>query len=689
MKDPKQVVCDVLVAGSGAAGFATALTASLEGLDVIMVEKEPLFGGTTAYSAGVIWIPANSYQKAGGVGDSPEDALRYLMHHVGNRLDRDKAQAFVNTASRMLDLFEREGFVKYSPALTWADYHPDEPGGAQGGRSLCPEEFDGRKLGPWFDKLRPPIKTMTAFGGMMVGRNDLPHVYAMTRSTRSAMHVAGMLARQARDRLSYARGTRLVNGNALIASMAASAFKRGVQLWLKSPVVEVIREGERVTGAMVRRDGQFIKVVARRGVVLASGGFPQNDSLKWQLYPHLAAGQAHLSLPPPGNTGDGLRLAEAVGGRLHDDVHHPSAWTPVSLVPQPDGSVIPFPHFFDRGKPGYIAVDRRGKRFVNEAKSYHVFVPAMIEACRNDENAEAWIVCDHRAIRRFGLGALGPAPMRIAPFATSTDQGSRDGGTLRNVPGHDTTVGVDLTWRTQVAGSVATETTLRLAERNALDDFGVIGLTHIRRYPSQVTATLGLGRNLPAYETAALRVGGAKDEASVNLAYDFSKREYARVGVFAARFHTQARTDVGSGQRVEVETGYRIRTDYPNLTARLYAAHSRFDREPTTDALASRLNPDGTVPGGSFFLPPSFNVVAAAIGFGHALRTDYSRGIRPFADVGVSYNSIIGRGFNAMAGIGGSVLGNDHLSVGVSRARGGLGIYTGTSEVFLRYQLYF
>lgn len=419
MKDRRQVTCDVLVAGSGAAGFAAALTASLEGLDVIMVEKEPLFGGTTAYSAGVIWIPANSYQKAGGVADSPDDALRYLTHHVGNRLDRDKAKAFVSTASRMLDTFEREGFVQYSPALTWADYHPDEPGGSQGGRSLCPDEFDGRKLGPWFDKLRPPIKTMTAFGGMMVGRNDLPHVYAMTRSGKSAMHVAGMLVRQARDRLSYARGTRLVNGNALIASMAASAFKRGVQLWLKSPIVELVRAGERVTGAIVTRDGQRLEVSARRGVVLASGGFPQNDALKRRLYPHLAAGHEHLSLPPPGNTGDGLRLAESIGGRLHDDVHHPSAWTPVSLVPQADGSLIPFPHFFDRGKPGYIAVDRRGKRFVNEAKSYHVFVPAMIEACRGDANAEAWIVCDHRAIRRFGLGALGPAPLRVGPFVRS------------------------------------------------------------------------------------------------------------------------------------------------------------------------------------------------------------------------------------------------------------------------------
>jgi succinate dehydrogenase/fumarate reductase flavoprotein subunit len=411
--------CDVLVAGSGAAGFAAALTARLQGLDVIMVEKEPLFGGTTAYSAGVIWIPANSRQKAAGIADSREKALQYLAHHVGNRLDRAKAEAFLDSGPTMLDLFQREGFIDYTAALTWADYHPDEPGASQGGRSLWPEEFDGRKLGAWFDKLRPPIKTMTVFGGMMVGRADLPHVFRMTQSVGSALHVGRMLARQARDRLSYSRGTRLVNGNALIAMLAASAFQRGIPLWLQAPLVDLGRTGNRVTGAVVEREGRRTWIEARRGVVLACGGFPGDAELKRRVYAHIADGKSHVPLPPPGNSGDGLRLARSVGGTFHEDVHHPAAWTPVSLVPQPDGSIIPFPHFFDRGKPGYISVDRRGRRFVNEAKSYHVFVPAMIEACRGDKDAEAWIVCDHRAIRRFGLGALGPAPMRIEPYLSS------------------------------------------------------------------------------------------------------------------------------------------------------------------------------------------------------------------------------------------------------------------------------
>jgi len=412
-------ICDVLVAGSGAGGFAAALTARLHGLDVIMVEKEPLFGGTTAYSAGVIWIPVNSHQKAAGVTDTREDALTYLTHHVGNTLDRAKAEAFVDNAPAMLDRFEREGFAAFTLAPTWADYHPDEPGGSQGGRSLGPDEYDGRALGSWFTKLRPPIKTMTALGGMMVGRNDLPHVFRMTQSLQSALHVGRMMARHFRDRLSHDRGTRLVNGNALVARLAANAFQRGIPLWLNSPMVELVYAGGRVRGAVVERDGKRVEIEARRGVVLACGGFPANGELKQRLYAHIAEGKGHVPLAPSGNTGDGLRLAQSVGGTFHEQVHQPAAWTPVSLVPQPDGSIIPFPHFFDRGKPGHISVIRRGRRFVNEAKSYHVFVPAMIEACRDYPQAEAWIVCDHRAIRRFGLGALGPAPMSMRRFLRS------------------------------------------------------------------------------------------------------------------------------------------------------------------------------------------------------------------------------------------------------------------------------
>jgi len=410
---------DVLIAGTGAAGFATALTARRAGLSVLMVEKEPQFGGTTAYSAGVIWIPMNHHAEAEGLADSRDAALAYMAHQAGNYHDRARAEAFVDTAAEMVRTFEDEGWARFALAPTWADYHPHDPGGVDGGRSLVPGQYDGRRLGDWFSKLRAPLQTMMGLGGMMVGRTDIPHVFAMARAPRSALHVAGMALRYYRDRAAgHPRGTRLMNGNALIAQMAERALDMGVELWLESPLVAIERDG-RVTGATVERSGSAQRIEVARAVVLASGGFPRAAERTGAAYRHLAANKNHVTLPPPGNTGDGARLAEEMGGRLSLDVVHPAAWTPVSQVPQPDGSLAPYPHFIDRGKPGYIAVDKRGKRFVSEAASYHTFVPAMMAACEDDAEIAAWVICDRRALRRYGLGALGPAPVRVAPFLRS------------------------------------------------------------------------------------------------------------------------------------------------------------------------------------------------------------------------------------------------------------------------------
>jgi len=411
--------CDVLVAGSGAGGFSAAITAAHQGLDVLMVEKEPLFGGTTAYSAGVIWVPVSEASVAAGIADSGAEALRYLEAEVGAFLDRPKAEAFVANAAQMLAFFERETHVRYLLMGTWSDYHPGLPGASQGGRSLLPLPYDGRELGEWFRKLRPPIRTMMLFGGMSVSRDDIPHLLNFSRSGASAWHVAKLLARYVRDRLTYPRGTRIANGNALIARLAKSAFEKRVALWLESPLVRLTQSGERVTGAIVKREGKEIEVVARRAVVLASGGFPGNAEMRSRYYRHVAAGKNHVPLAPAGNTGDGARAAREVGGMLHVEQDQAAAWTPVSLVPQADGSSVPYPHFIDRCKPGYIAVDRRGRRFANEAESYHDFVQRMFAACEADDTVEAWLVCDHRALRRYGLGVVPPSPLPIGAHLDS------------------------------------------------------------------------------------------------------------------------------------------------------------------------------------------------------------------------------------------------------------------------------
>ena len=279
--------------------------------------------------------------------------------------------------------------------------------------------------------LRAPLATMMLFGGMMVGREDLPRFYTVTKDLRSTVHVGGLFLRFLRDRLTWPRGTRLSNGNALVAALARSAFDRGVELRLNAPITELLVDGGRVVGARVHgADGEQV-IHARRGVVLACGGFPANAQRKREVLPHVASGKTQVTVTPASNGGDGVRLAEAIGTALVADQISPVAWTPVSLVPQPDGTTIPFPHFNDRGKAGYICVDRRGRRFASEALSYHDFVPAMIEACRDDADVACWVICDAEAIARHGLGRAPHAPGRLAPFVNSGYL--KRGGTVREL----------------------------------------------------------------------------------------------------------------------------------------------------------------------------------------------------------------------------------------------------------------
>jgi succinate dehydrogenase/fumarate reductase flavoprotein subunit len=412
--------CDLLVAGSGAAGLAAAVTAAAEGLSVIVAEKAPVFGGTTCFSAGLVWIPCNLAARDIGIEDSREAALDYLRAEAGNRLDQDKAQVFVETAAEILDWFEHNSHVAFALVPAWPDYHPESPGGSAGGRSLGPVPFDGRRLGSRFADLRPPLSTTTILGGMMVGREDLVHFYGMQRSLGSAMKVGRLFARYARDRLTYPRGTRLSNGAALIGMLALSAIERGVRIELGSPISRLLFENDRAAGAVLATATGEIEVRARRGVVLATGGFPANPDLRARVSDTIAAATTHRSLAPDENRGEGIMLAEELGAGFIANLKHPAAWSPVSLVPNADGTTTPFPHFFDRGKAGYIAVNRQGRRFTNEANSYHDFVPAMAEACRaEDGSIECFLVTDAASIRRYGLGMAPPFPGRLGRHLAS------------------------------------------------------------------------------------------------------------------------------------------------------------------------------------------------------------------------------------------------------------------------------
>jgi len=407
--------CDVVVVGSGAAGYSTAIVAVKSGLDVIMVEKEPVFGGTTALSAGIVWIPGSRQAQDAGVGDTKADALQYLLEEAGDQLNLRKAETFIENAPRALAYFETNTDVRFELSPNWSDYHQVYTGACAGGRSLSPIPFDGRLLNKNFDRLKPPLSTMMIFGGMMIGRDDIPHLFNFTRSAKSFIRVAGLFLRYLKDRLNYQRGTQLSNGNALVARLAKTAFDLDIPLLLSSPVIELKKHNNRIVGIIVQQENGNLEINARRGVVLATGGFPASKELTKDLFPHVRKGRNHVSVAPKSNTGDSIRLAREVGAGFIDDLQHPAAWVPVSMVPRSDGVDQPFPHFIDRGKPGYIAVSQSGSRFVSEAVSYHDFTLAMIDASPENRDAESFLICDQTAIRRFGMGVAPPWPGRIGP----------------------------------------------------------------------------------------------------------------------------------------------------------------------------------------------------------------------------------------------------------------------------------
>jgi glycine/D-amino acid oxidase-like deaminating enzyme len=347
MTEP-DVICDVLIVGAGAGGMAAAAVAADRGLDVIVVEKAPVFGGSTALSAGVIWVPDNRFMRAAGMADSTETAMTYLEHEVGNRLNRDVAETFLNTAPEMHAWFEDNTRVAFDMQRTFADYHADVPGAALGGRALVPQVFEGSQLGGRFRDLRPPLPTMMVFGGMMIARQDFRHMFRIGRSVGSTFYAARLIARYGWDRLRHPRGTRLSNGNALAAMLALSLFDRDVPVWLSAPVVELMHEEGRVSGATVDRDGTLVTVTARRGVVLAAGGFPADDALKQRVFPHVAAGHVHRSLPPETCSGDCMRLGRGRRPSRCLDAGFPGA--PAS------GAAPPLPAFY---RPGQTGRDRR------------------------------------------------------------------------------------------------------------------------------------------------------------------------------------------------------------------------------------------------------------------------------------------------------------------------------------------
>lgn len=408
--------CDLLVIGSGAGGLSAAVTAAHLGLKVIVAEKDPLYGGTTAWSGGWMWIPRNPLAVEAGIAEDIEKPLSYLRHELGEQFDEARARSFLVNGPRMVDFFRHQTRLQFIDGNAIPDFHGHTPDAATGGRSVCAAPFDGHHLGVRLHDLRPPLHETTLWGMGIAAGAELRHFLNAMHKPASFWYVTKKVLRHWRDLLVHRRGTQLVNGNALVAGLAHSLFDQGGQILVSSPAQRLIKNDGRVIGAVLHTPQGALHVQARRGVVLACGGFPHDPERKQQLLPHAPSGQEHWSAGNRGNTGDGLRLGESAGGQVACDLVQAAALAPVSLVPRADGSVAHFPHLIERAKPGLIAVTARGERFTNEASSYHDFMQGLLAATPAGQRPEAWLVCDHAFIRYYGLGAVKPAPMPLTPW---------------------------------------------------------------------------------------------------------------------------------------------------------------------------------------------------------------------------------------------------------------------------------
>jgi succinate dehydrogenase/fumarate reductase flavoprotein subunit len=403
---------DLIVIGSGAAGLATAITARKRGLDVVVLEKEPVFGGTTALSGGVLWIPLGPHGRQQNPADTREAVRRYMVEETGSFFDEAAVDAFLDNGPKMVEFFERETEMKFVPTL-YPDYHPDVPGGVDIGRSILAAPYDIRGLGADMARLKPPLKTITFIGMMFNSSNaDLKHFFQATKSLTSFIYVARRLATHLKELALYRRGIAVTSGNALAARLAKSALDLGIPILTSTPAQGIQMNGERAVGV---RTAQGV-VRARHGVVLACGGFPHDVKRLAQAYPHVQRGHQHLSPTPVSNTGDGVNMAEQLGAVVDIRFKDAAAWMPVSRVDYGQGEIGVFPHLLDRYKPGIIGVLANGKRFANESNSYHDVGAAMVRACEGQQETAMWLVCDKATLGKYGIGFVKPAPMPIGKF---------------------------------------------------------------------------------------------------------------------------------------------------------------------------------------------------------------------------------------------------------------------------------
>ena len=392
---------DWLVAGAGAAGMTGALVAHQLGGSVLVVEKEPVYGGTTAKSGGVVWIPGNHRQAATHISDSTEEGYTYLKGLIGDSVSDARIRAYAERAREMLQFMMQHSHINYSALPDYMDYYEHVPGCKAGGRSMDQAPFSLRKLGAeaqhirlgHYDGLMLPFNITVVEGRRLQAMDAGAYWLGIRLLLRYMLDIPARLKRQ--------RDNRVTLGPALVARLRRSLMDRDIPLWLDTPMQEILLDNGRVCGALVQRNGQVQRIHARRGVLLATGGFSHNSELRRQ-YQQAPTG-SDWTAAAPGSTGDGIIMGTKVGADL--GFMECAWWSPTYTIP--DGRILAL--IAGKSNPGSIMVNRKGKRFTNEAQPYENIVKEQYASEKRGEKAiPCYLLFDARYRSKYAIGHIKP-----------------------------------------------------------------------------------------------------------------------------------------------------------------------------------------------------------------------------------------------------------------------------------------
>jgi len=414
---------DLVVVGSGGGGMTAALMASDLGSDVLVVEKSAQYGGSTAMSGGSIWAPNNPLMEREGSPDCPKAALAYLEALTSGKVSEQRLRAFVDGVSEMVRYLEEHSHVRFQIVPEYPDYYAEIEGSRpHGGRTIEPVPLNARQLKGMWKQLGVPPAQEVVWGRWMLTAAEARVL--MSASVRARLISGWRFASYCLNPLrSLSRtDTRLTLGNALIARLRLSLADRRVPLWLETRVRRLIVESGRVMGVEAEREGRTIRILANRGVLLASGGFEKNQAMRERYQPPPVC--TDWSNGNPDNTGDGIQMGIEVGGAV--GLMDQAWWMPTTMVPggsmpwyskdawwteiaRNPGSSLPWFILVDRSLPGTIMVNSKGRRFTNEAAPYPDVANAQFaNHTREGGTIPAYLIADHRYHRRYPMGPVMP-----------------------------------------------------------------------------------------------------------------------------------------------------------------------------------------------------------------------------------------------------------------------------------------